>query len=110
MTLERRQIGRTGIEVTTLGFGGGPIGAVGDLVSDAETEKIVRAALDGGIRYFETAPLYGHGLSEKRLGRVIRSRSRDRFVLSTKVGRLLVPEGDRSAGMRDQEPFGIRYD
>ena len=56
--------------------------------------------------------LYGHGLSEKRLGSVLRTVPREDFVLSTKIGRLLVPEaeGERYAGMRDAEPVAIRYD
>ena len=107
-----RKIGTTDIEVTELGFGGAPLGAVGDRISDDTAAAIVRRARDGGIRYFDTAPLYGHGLSEKRLGETLRQWPRDEFVLSTKVGRLLVPEaeGERFAGMRDGEPFAIRYD
>jgi len=107
-----RNIGATDIEVTELSFGGAPVGAVGDRLTDDEAAAIVRRARDGGIRYFDTAPLYGHGLSEKRLGRVLTSLPRDDFVLSTKVGRLLVPpaEGERFAGMLDAEPVAIRYD
>ena len=107
-----RKIGNTDIEVTELSFGGAPLGAVGDRISDDTAAAIVRRARDGGIRYFDTAPLYGHGLSEKRLGETLRQWPRDEFVLSTKVGRLLVPEaeGERFAGMRDGEPFAIRYD
>ena len=107
-----RKIGTTDIEVTELSFGGAPLGAVGDRISDDTAAAIVRRARDGGIRYFDTAPLYGHGLSEKRLGETLRQWPRDEFVLSTKVGRLLVPEaeGERFAGMRDGEPFAIRYD
>ena len=107
-----RRIGTTDIEVTELSFGGAPLGAVGDRISDDTAAAIVRRARDGGIRYFDTAPLYGHGLSEKRLGETLRQWPRDEFVLSTKVGRLLVPEaeGERFAGMRDGEPFAIRYD
>ena len=110
--IARRKIGATDIEVTELGFGGAPLGAVGARITDAEAVAIVRRAYAGGIRYFDTAPLYGHGLSEKRLGGALRDWRRDDFVLSTKVGRLLVPEaeGERYAGMRDTEPAAIRYD
>ena len=85
---------------------------MGDRLTDADVAAIVGRARAGGIRYFDTAPLYGHGLSEKRLGSVLGSVPRDDFVLSTKVGRLLVPEaeGERFAGMRDAEPVAIRYD
>ena len=108
----KRNIGKTDIEVTELGFGGAPLGAVGDRIDDDDVATIVDHARAGGIRYFDTAPLYGHGLSEKRLGGILRQWARDEFVLSTKVGRLLVPEaqGERYAGMRDAEPVAIRYD
>ena len=107
-----RTIGSSGIEVTELSFGGAPLGAVGDRISAETVAAIVQRAHRGGIRYFDTAPLYGHGLSEKRLGATLRTLPRDDFVLSTKVGRLLVPEaeGERYAGMRDAEPVAIRYD
>ena len=107
-----RRIGATDIEVTELGFGGAPLGAVGDRLSDEAAAAIVQRARAGGVRYFDTAPLYGHGLSEKRLGQTLAQLPRSEFVLSTKIGRLLVPEaeGERFAGMRDNEPVAIRYD
>ena len=107
-----RTIGATDIEVTSLGFGGAPLGAVGDRISAETAAAIIQRARQGGIRYFDTAPLYGHGLSEKRVGATLGTLPRDEFVLSTKVGRLLVPttEGERYAGMRDAEPVAIRYD
>ena len=107
-----RNIGTTDIAVTEIGFGGAPLGLVGDLITDDEAASIVRRAKDGGIHYFDTAPLYGHGLSEKRVGRALQQLPRDSFVLSTKVGRLLVARehGERVARARDNEPFAIRYD
>jgi len=112
VTLSVRTIGKTDIQVTTLGFGGGPLGSAGDGVGNEQVAAIVEAAWKGGIRYFDTAPLYGHGLSEKRLGSQLSSLPRDEFVLSSKVGRLLVPrsEGIRSPRAQDNEPFGVRYD
>ncbi len=107
-----RNIGTTDIAVTELGFGGAPLGLVGDLITDDEAAAIARRAVDGGVRYFDTAPLYGHGLSEKRVGLLLRQLPRDSFVLSTKIGRLLVARehGERVARARDNEPFAIRYD
>ena len=110
--METRTLGRSGIAVTTLGFGGAPLGAVGARIDDETVAAIMQAAVDGGIRYFDTAPLYGHGLGEKRLGRNLVELPREDFVLSTKVGRLLVPpgQGERNPGMRDTEPVDFRYD
>ena len=110
--LATRPLGGSGIDVSILGFGGAPLGAVGDALSQAEVDAMVTAATEGGVRYFDTAPLYGHGLSEKRLGRALAQTARDDFVLSTKVGRLLVPrdQGTRYAGMRDNEPASIALD
>lgn len=112
MAISKRRIGTTHVEVTELGFGGAPIGAVGDRISSALADSILRSAWDKGIRYFDTAPLYGHGLSEKRVGATLSAMSRDDFVLSTKIGRLLVPseQGERFPGMRDSEEVSIRYD
>ena len=110
--ITRRPIGATALEVTSLGFGGAPLGKIGERLTEQGADEIVWAAFDGGVRYFDTAPLYGHGLSEKRLGRVLATFSRDEFVLSSKIGRLLVAEneGQRYAGMLDKEPYSIRYD
>mgnify|MGYP001162433797 FL=1 len=112
MGIETRNLGTSGVAATVLGFGGATLGGVGDRVSESEADDVVHSAFAAGIRYFDTAPLYGHGLSEKRLGRTLAALPRDEFVLSTKVGRLLVSqdEGQRYAGMRDSEPFAIRYD
>jgi len=94
--LPRRRLGRSQVEVTALGFGAAPLGGLFAEVGEADAQAAVRAALAGGIGYFDTAPLYGHGLSEHRLGQALREIPRDRFVLSTKVGRLLRPAaGDR---------------
>jgi aryl-alcohol dehydrogenase-like predicted oxidoreductase len=89
----RRPLGRSAVDVTGLGLGGAPIGNLYVGVSDEQAHATVEAAWDAGIRYFDTAPLYGHGQSEQRLGRVLRSRPRGDYVLSSKVGRLLRPTG-----------------
>jgi D-threo-aldose 1-dehydrogenase len=88
--MNRNSIGRTDVHVTEVGFGGAPIGNLYKPVSDEDALAAVRAAWDGGARYFDTAPHYGLGLSERRLGAALRELPRDEYVLSTKVGRLLV--------------------
>ncbi len=92
-------LGRRGVEVTRVGLGGGPLGNLFTAIDDATATATVTAAWDAGIRYFDTAPLYGHGLSEQRLGRALRALPRDSFVLSTKVGRLLRPDPDCDPGI-----------
>jgi D-threo-aldose 1-dehydrogenase len=91
--MEKRRIGRTGLEVSVLGFGGNALGNLYDAVDEAGARDTVLAAHQGGVSYFDTAPMYGHGLSERRVGDALRALPRDGFVLSTKVGRLLVPYG-----------------
>ena len=105
-------LGNSDVQVTEMGFGGASLGAVGNRVSDEQVLQILQAAYDAGIRYFDTAPLYGHGLSERRLGSFLQTLQRETFALSSKVGRLLVPtgEGERNEQMFDEEPFSIRYD
>ncbi|WP_076999699.1 aldo/keto reductase [Variovorax sp. KK3] len=75
-----------------LGLGGAPLGNLYAPLDDDEAGRTVEEAWRLGLRYFDTAPLYGHGLSEQRLGQVLRRKPRDDFVLSTKVGRLLSPD------------------
>ena len=75
-----------------LGLGGAPLGNLFEAVNDAEARQLVEAAWHSGCRSFDTAPHYGHGLSERRLGDALRGQARDGFVLSSKVGRLLTPD------------------
>jgi D-threo-aldose 1-dehydrogenase len=74
-----------------IGLGTAPLGGMFDAVDDGTARAAVDRAWDLGVRYFDTAPLYGSGLAERRLGAALRERPRDQFVLSTKVGRLLRP-------------------
>ena len=74
---DRRPLGRSGLEVTVLGFGGVPLGNLYRTCTDEEATATVRAAYDAGIRLFDTAPLYGHGLSEHRIGAAMRGLPRD---------------------------------
>jgi D-threo-aldose 1-dehydrogenase len=110
--METRRLGRTRVEVSTLGLGCGPLGGLFDRIDEAAASATVAAALDAGITYFDTAPLYGHGLSEHRLGTGLR-RARDRAVISTKVGRLLRPSGPGGPEpdmFREMLPFDVGYD
>lgn len=75
-----------------LGFGAGPIGNAFRVISDEDAAATVRAAWDHGVRYFDTAPFYGAGLSEIRLGEVLSQYPREQYVLSTKVGRVVLDE------------------
>ena len=94
-----------------LGFGGAPIGGLLDDVDGAAATSALEAALAGGVRYFDTAPFYGFGMSERRVGDALRGR--DDVVLSTKVGRLLksgLPADPASMGWPAPLPFHPVYD
>ncbi|WP_030231244.1 aldo/keto reductase [Streptomyces sp. NRRL S-350] len=95
MTPRRSALGRSTVPVTELAFGAAGIGNLFTPVTDAEAEEAVAAAWESGVRYFDTAPHYGLGLSERRLGQALRGRPRDAYTLSTKVGRLLRPAPGR---------------
>ncbi|MGW0807087.1 aldo/keto reductase [Nonomuraea sp. NPDC002799] len=102
---------RGAIELPRYGLGGAPLGNLYEAVSEEQAHATVDAAWDSGVRLFDTAPHYGLGLSERRLGAALAGRSG--YVLSTKVGRLLVPapSGDgrdlRTSGDRDDEGFDV---
>jgi D-threo-aldose 1-dehydrogenase len=87
--LPKRRVGKTKLEVTTLGLGGAPMGGFRATISDAEAVALSDAAYEGGVRYFDTSPFYGYGRSELRMGASLRAKPREEFVLSTKVGRIL---------------------
>lgn len=89
--LDMMQVGRTGLRVTRMGLGGAAIGGLYEPVPRRQALETVRRAYQLGLRYFDTAPLYGRGKSEEAVGEALRGCPRDDFVLSTKVGRLLVP-------------------
>ena len=84
--MKRRRIGKTALEVTEISFGGAAIGGLYRAAPRESAEATIAAAWDAGIRYFDTAPFYGFGLSEHRMGDVLREKPRDSYVLSTKVG------------------------
>jgi D-threo-aldose 1-dehydrogenase len=85
---EKIKVKRVDLELTRLGLGTAPLGGLFTSVLDADSDDLIATAFDQGIRYFDTAPLYGHGRAEIRLGRALRAAGRP-YVLSTKVGRVL---------------------
>lgn len=115
--LPKATIGRHGLEITKLAFGCVPLGNYPEPLGEEEAQATVKRAYELGIRYFDVAPLYGHGLAEHRLGAVLRGYEREGFTVSTKVGRLLkaAPDralkGDPSAGIfADPLPFSLVND
>jgi len=104
--MESTALGTTGVRVTRLGLGCASLGNLFRAMGDARARSTVDAAWACGIRYFDTAPHYGLGLSEQRLGAALRERPRAEFAISTKVGRLLVPN-DRPSGTDLAEGFDV---
>jgi len=104
--------GRT-LSFTSLGFGSAPLGNFLRALDERECDETITATWRRGLRYFDTAPLYGLGLSEIRVGRVLRQQRRDDYVLSTKVGRVLEPcaAGEANGGIYVDTPqVRFRYD
>jgi D-threo-aldose 1-dehydrogenase len=89
--VNRRALGSNDLAVSELGFGGASIGNLYRAIDDQAADEAVQAAWAAGVRYFDTAPHYGLGLSERRLGAALAGHPRGDYVLSTKVGRLLEP-------------------
>jgi D-threo-aldose 1-dehydrogenase len=115
--IARRRVGSTDVEVTELGFGGASLGELFIAVPEQDALATIDAAWDAGIRYFDTAPWYGRGLSELRTGSGLRDHPRDEFALSTKVGRWLRPaDGDEFergpwvGGSPNEVVFDYTYD
>lgn len=109
--MKTNPIGRTGIRVTAISFGCASIGNLYRPVTDDAAQTVLQAAWDAGIRYFDTAPHYGRGLSEQRLGRFLRDRQG--FVLSSKVGRVLSPAAEpipEADGYVQPAQNHVRYD
>lgn len=101
------------LRLGAVGFGGAPLGNLYAPIDPETALGAVRRAWELGIRHFDTAPLYGQGLSEHRIGHVLREKPRGEFVLSTKVGRLLSPDAnapETQHGFVGTLPFVLRYD
>lgn len=112
--LQKRKIGRTEALVTPIGLGCAPLGDLFVTLSEEDAQQTLQAAWDSGVRYFDTAPFYGIGKSEHRVGTFLRQQPRDEFTISTKVGRVLrrphdiskMEEGMFAGGL----PFEFDYD
>ncbi|MFI6819210.1 aldo/keto reductase [Nonomuraea sp. NPDC050328] len=102
--MRTHRLGHSTTTVTELGFGGGPLGGLFAPLDDDTAAQALAAAWESGIRYFDTAPHYGIGHSERRIGELLRGRPRADFTLSTKVGRLLIPQDPRG---RMDESFAV---
>ncbi len=103
-----RRLGSTSLRLTEIAFGAASIGNLYRATPDDVASDAVERAWDAGIRYFDTAPHYGLGLSEQRLGRALAAYPRDEYVVSTKVGRLL--ERNSHPTPRDSEGFDVPGD
>lgn len=117
MALATREIGGTGLSVPVLGLGGAPLGDLYARIPEATALATIERAYALGVRIFDTAPLYGHGLSEHRFGHVLRQKPRPSYVLSTKVGRYLVPaapetidRGQWQGGLNMKLVYDYSYD
>jgi D-threo-aldose 1-dehydrogenase len=91
LATKRNPFGRVDLEVTAMGFGAAPIGNFLKPITEETSKAMIDAAYEAGLSYYDTAPMYGHGLSELRIGHGLRWRDRDSVVISSKVGRLLKP-------------------
>jgi D-threo-aldose 1-dehydrogenase len=109
---ERVALGRTPLTVTRFGLGTAPLAGLFEAVTEANALQVIEHAWDAGLRFYDTAPLYGHGLAEQRVGRVLRERPRDEFTLATKVGRLLRAGAppERGQAFRDTPPVNPVFD
>jgi D-threo-aldose 1-dehydrogenase len=109
-------LGRTALTVTRFGLGTAPLAGLFEAVDEATALGVIERAWEAGIRFFDTAPLYGHGLAEMRVGKVLKQKPRDEFTLASKVGRLLradaLPEPGQSwRGTPPVNPvFDFSYD
>ncbi len=110
--ISTRKLGRSDLLVSTLGFGGAPLGDLYAHLDEAQAVATVEAALRGGVTLIDTSPLYGHGLSEHRIGAALRRARPESVVLCTKVGRVAEPFAGRGSGSgyRGGLPHGLRFD
>jgi D-threo-aldose 1-dehydrogenase len=112
--LARRTLGRTNVQVTCLGFGGATLGDIRERIDESRSATTIEVAYGAGIGYFDTAPWYGTGKSERRYGNVLGLKPRESYVLSTKIGRVLERPADPTSFEPERWthglPFVVRFD
>ena len=113
--LQTRRLGKTAANLPILGFGGAPLGELFEKVDEAQSTETLDTAYSLGIRYYDTAPWYGHGLSEHRTGGLLRCHPKKEFILSTKVGRVYKaysgdPEDYSGPPWVGGLPFSLKFD
>ena len=109
----KKKFGRVDLEVTAFGFGTAPVGNIFREIDEATSDAMFQRAWDAGVRYYDTAPMYGHGLSELRTGQSLRWKKRDDLVISSKVGRILKPAKRETidfAPWTNAAPFTMQFD
>ena len=97
-------------DLPALGYGAANVGNLYRELSDEQSLAVLEAAWNSGVRYFDTAPHYGLGLSERRLGAFLATKPRDEYTVSTKVGRLLVPVANPGGALDDANDFAVPAD
>lgn len=111
--LPQRTLGRTGLRVSALGFGGAVIGDLYSNIDESTALETIRTSLDGGVNLLDTSPLYGHGLSELRIGAALRQVPDRGFIISTKIGRVTDPFSPRNhaeTGYFGGAPHAVAFD
>jgi D-threo-aldose 1-dehydrogenase len=110
---QKKKFGRIDLEVTAFSFGTAPLGNFLEPISETESQAMFETAWDAGVRLYDTAPMYGHGLSELRTGHYLRWKPRDEYVLASKVGRVLKPAKRETIGFApwaDAAAFTMHFD
>ena len=99
--MKKNLIGRTDLLISELGIGTAPMGGWPKRLEEENALETLESAWKNGIRYFDTAPMYGYGMAEERLGKFLKTKAREEFVVSTKVGRIII-DSDPSSNF---DPF-----
>jgi D-threo-aldose 1-dehydrogenase len=105
-----RKVGATALELPVLGFGSAHLGEMYSLVDEAQSRATLEAAWDGGVRFFDTAPWYGRGLSEHRIGGFLRTKPKSQYRITTKVGRTLHRPKDMKSFSRAPWLGGLNFE